>query len=143
MARTRAFTPAAFVAVVLGGAIGVALRTLFVVPLGAVDDAFAVPAATLVINLAGSLLLGLVVGWIGDSRPLTRAFFGTGVLGGFTTYSAFAVHVVELGGTAPVLSLALAAVSLFGGVLAAGIGLRLGHGIVGVRARIEPPEVAE
>ncbi|QIG38845.1 CrcB family protein [Microbacterium sp. 4R-513] len=143
MARTRAFTPAAFVAVVAGGAIGVALRALFVVPLGSVDDAVLVPAVTLVINLVGSFLLGLVVGWLDDRRPLTRAFFGTGLLGGFTTYSAFAVQVVELGGTAPVLSLVIAAVSLFGGVLFAALGLRVGHAVVGAGDRVEPPEVAE
>jgi CrcB protein len=143
MTRRPAFTVAAFLAVVLGGTIGVALRALFVIPLGAADTAIVVPAVTLGINLLGSFLLGLLVGWFADRRPLTRAFFGTGVLGGFTTYSAFAVQVVELGGTTPVVGLVLAAVAIFGGVLAAAVGLRVGESIARAPGRIEPPEAAE
>jgi CrcB protein len=142
MAGIRAFSPAALLAVVAGGALGVALRALFVVPLAAVDDPVVVPAVTLAINLVGSFLLGVVVGWLDDRRPVARAFLGSGILGGFTTYSAFAVHAVELGGTAPVLALLLVAVSLFGGVVAAGLGLMAGHAATGRRG-LEPPEVAE
>lgn len=143
MARRRAFTPAAFVAVVLGGAIGVALRALLVIPFQTSVDVLVVPTVTLAINIVGSFLLGVLVGWADDRRPLTRAFVGTGVLGGFTTYSAFAVQVVELGGSAPVVSLVLAAVSIFGGVLAAALGLRLGEVVAGEPGRLEPPEAAE
>jgi CrcB protein len=127
MVRRRAFTPAALVAVVLGGAVGAALRASLVLPLEIADSGLVVPAVTLAINVTGSFLLGALVGWAGVRHSLFRAFAGTGVLGGFTTYSAFAVQLVELGGTAPVVSLALAAVSLFGGALAAAIGLRVGH----------------
>ena len=127
MVRRRAFTPAALVAVVLGGAIGVAARAALVLPFADADRTLIVPSITLAINVAGSFLLGLLVGWVDDGRPLLRAFVGTGILGGFTTYSAFAVQVVELGGEAPVVALAIAAVSIFAGVLAAGLGLRVGH----------------
>ncbi|MEU1971876.1 CrcB family protein [Microbacterium sp. NPDC019599] len=144
MVRRRAFTPAAFVAVVLGGALGVAGRAAITLPFQDAQDSLVVPAVTLAVNLVGSFLLGVLVGWVDDRRPLLRAFVGTGILGGFTTYSAFAVQVAETGGTAPVVSLILAAMSIFTGVLAAALGLRVGHAGAHVPAsRVEPPEAAE
>jgi len=128
--------------VVVGGMVGVAARAALVVPLGGGIHPLVVPAVTLAINVVGSFLLGVVVGRIDDRRPRLRAFLVTGVLGGFTTYSAFAVQVVEVGGDAPVVGLVLAAVALFGGVLAAGIGLRVGGGPA-FRQEAVPPEVAE
>jgi CrcB protein len=127
MVRRRAFTPAALVAVVLGGAIGAAMRAALVLPLESADSDLVVPAVTLGINVTGSFLLGALVGWAGVRHSLFRAFAGTGVLGGFTTYSAFAVQLVELGGSAPVVSLVLAGVSVFAGIIAAAVGLQLGH----------------
>ena len=91
--------------------------------------------------------MGLLAGDLafrGDAAQAWRLFLTTGILGGFTTYSAFAVQLVELGGTAPVVSLALAGVSVFGGVIAAALGLQLGHLMAGVAAdRVEIPEAAE
>lgn len=58
------------------------------------------PVATLVTNLLGSLLLGaLVVAVTEVWRPnrLVRPALGTGLLGGFTTFSTFAVEVRGLG----------------------------------------------
>ena len=76
----------------LGGAIGSAARYL-------VGLAFAArfgshyPWATLMVNVAGSFLMGLVVETVarrfGASDPM-RVFLATGILGGFTTFSAFA-----------------------------------------------------
>ena len=73
---------------VAGGAIGVLARALVLDP---VTDPTAVPWVTLGINVVGSLILGVVVGWFDDRRPMLRSFLGTGIMGGFTTYSAFAV----------------------------------------------------
>jgi CrcB protein len=83
------------------------------------------------VNLLGCLLLGLLIGRVFDrspDRPWLRALLGTGVLGGFTTYSAFAVESVQLAeagraGTAAGYVLA----SVTGGVLAAALGLRAGR----------------
>jgi CrcB protein len=121
----------------------VTLRALLVVPLADVPDKMLVPAVTLAVNVAGSLALGIVVGWLDDRRPRLRAFLGTGVLGGFTTYSAFAVQVAQLTGDAPVVGLLLAVVSIFAGALAAAVGLRIGRTIMDVPGEIEPPEAAE
>jgi CrcB protein len=143
MARRAALSPLVLLVVVAGGAIGVTLRALLVVPLADVPDKMLVPAVTLAVNVAGSLALGIVVGWLDDRRPRLRAFLGTGVLGGFTTYSAFAAQVAQLTGDAPVVGLLLAVVSIFAGALAAAVGLRIGRTIMDVPGEIEPPEAAE
>lgn len=96
MTPARVVSAATFGAVVAGGMIGVALRAALVLPFGPGAHPLAVPAVTLAINLAGSLLLGVVVGLLDDHRPRLRVFLGTGVLGGFTTYSAFALEAVRL-----------------------------------------------
>ncbi|MCG8926791.1 CrcB family protein [Lentzea sp. CC55] len=41
------------------------------------------------INVLGSFLIGVLMGLV--PRPLVRAFFGVGLLGGFTTFSSYAV----------------------------------------------------
>jgi CrcB protein len=124
---------------VAGGAIGVFARALLVAP---VDDPAAVPWVTLGINVAGSLMLGIVVGWLDDRRPLARAFLGTGILGGFTTYSAFAV-ATALWVTTPWLAAGLAAASVVAGVGGALAGLFLGRRISDRPGAIELPEDAE
>lgn len=141
--RGSAFSWRILGAVVLGGAIGVALRALLVLPVAESDSWIVLPAVTLAVNIAGSFALGVVVGLWDDRRPLARAFVGTGVLGGFTTYSAFAVQVGEVGALAPVTGLLLAAIAVFVGVVAAALGLRIGRSAAGDPARREPPEDAE
>lgn len=84
-------------AVALGGATGACLR-------GLLDQSWAHgwPWSTLTINLVGSLLLGVLT--VLASRPAfpgwVRPALGTGLLGGFTTFSAYAVQVhLVSGGT--------------------------------------------
>ena len=57
------------------------------------------PYHTLVINVVGSLAMGLVAGWFaerGAAAGHTRLFLATGILGGFTTFSAFSLDAVLL-----------------------------------------------
>lgn len=56
------------------------------------------PTATLVINVVGSFLLGVVVGWSAghDGRAILRSVVGVGFLGGFTTFSTASVELVRL-----------------------------------------------
>ena len=126
-------------ATVVGGAVGVLARGLIIAP---VVDPAAVPWVTLAINGVGSLLLGVIVGWLDDRRPLARAFLGTGVMGGFTTYSAFAV-ATALWVSTPWLAAGLAAASIVAGVLGAVVGLFIGRRIADVPGEIEPIEDAE
>lgn len=59
------------------------------------------PWGTLAVNVVGSLLMGLIVGWLafragaGWSQH-ARLFLTTGVLGGFTTFSAFSLDAMLL-----------------------------------------------
>jgi CrcB protein len=123
-----------------GGAVGVLVRSALVLP---VDDQVGAAWVTVAINVMGSLLLGVVVGWLDGRHPRVRAFLGTGVLGGFTTYSAFAVQTVVAGATALWFAAALVAASVAGGLLGAVLGLFIGRRIADVPGEIEPPESAE
>jgi CrcB protein len=77
--------------VALGAAIGAPLRFAFA---SRVDsDRF--PLGTLLVNVVGSFLLGLFVAAGATGHWL--AFLGTGVCGGFTTYSAFTVQTHRIG----------------------------------------------
>ncbi len=113
--------------VVIGGAIGVSARAAITLPLESAGSPLVVPAVTMAINIFGSLLLGVLLGALRDRMPRLRAFAGAGVLGGFTTYSAFAVQAVTTSSAAPVVGLVLVTVSVFGGALAAAAGLGLGE----------------
>ena len=113
--------------VVIGGMVGVTLRAVLTVPIGEGAHPLVLPAITLGCNVVGSLLLGVVVGALGARHPRRRAFVGTGVLGGFTTYSAFAVQSIQVFTAAPVVGLLLVALSLVAGVAAAAWGIVLGE----------------
>lgn len=57
------------------------------------------PYHTFIINIVGSLAMGLVAGWFaerGGAAGNARLFLATGVLGGFTTFSAFSLDAVLL-----------------------------------------------
>jgi CrcB protein len=86
--------------VALGGTVGTALReglTLAIPPLGSL------PLATFLINVTGAFVLGLLLEVLARRGPdegrrrAVRLLVGTGVLGGFTTYSALAAVTAELG----------------------------------------------
>ncbi|MHC2998352.1 CrcB-like protein [Microbacterium sp. HJ5] len=113
--------------VVVGGALGVVARAGI---LAAVSDEAIVPWVTLAINAVGSFALGVVVGLLDDRHPHARAFLGTGVLGGFTTYSAFAVETAVWFAT-PALAAALAGASVLAGVTGALAGLVVGRLLTG------------
>lgn len=85
--------------VAVGGVIGTAAR---VVLDAAIPDVAGIPAGILVINLTGAFLLGLLLEVLARRGPDTgarrnvRLLCGTGILGGFTTYSALAVDTAVL-----------------------------------------------
>lgn len=103
----------------IGGRLGRGFGTVF-------------PVGTMVINVSGSLLLGLLTGWsLGGGVPSAwRSTLGTGFLGAYTTFSTWnleTVRLVESGrwrlaGMNVLLSTAA-------GLGAAWIGLHLGQGV--------------
>lgn len=74
--------------VALGGAIGSVLRYLAAVAIGA-------PIATLAVNVAGSFAIGWLVVTLA-SRGALSPLLMTGLLGGFTTFSAFSLDAMKL-----------------------------------------------
>lgn len=97
LAETRPREWDLLVAVAAGGVAGAEARYGVDVALPHAVGAF--PWATVVVNVAGSLLVGvLMVVLLERARPhrLWRPFLGTGVLGGFTTYATFAVDTRQL-----------------------------------------------
>jgi len=86
------------------------------------------PPGTFLINVTGSLLLGLLVGWFthhGDPAGLD-GILGTGFLGGYTTFSAASVETVRLARAhRPLAALVHAGGMLVVSVAAAALGLLL------------------
>lgn len=111
--------------VMVGGAIGAGARHLVgQVMLARLGPGF--PWWTLSINIAGSLLMGLLIGWLARSggSDTTRLFLGVGILGGFTTFSSFSLEfwvLFERGQTMQALAYVLASVLI--GIAACGAGM--------------------
>lgn len=79
-----------------GGAIGAGLRHLVNLTTVRVFG-LEVPWATLTVNVVGSLVMGGLVAYLLVRMPedlMLRVFVATGILGGFTTFSAFSIDVV-------------------------------------------------
>jgi CrcB protein len=87
-----------FLIVFLGGGIGAALR--HGVNLGSARlFGTAFPYATLIENVTGSLAMGILAAYFafkGDASQSWRLFLTTGILGGYTTFSAFSLDAVLL-----------------------------------------------
>jgi len=87
-----------YVIVFLGGGIGAALR--HGVNFGAARWLGAgFPWGTLIVNVTGSLIMGLIAGYFafkGDVSQNWRLFLTTGILGGYTTFSAFSLDAAVL-----------------------------------------------
>jgi CrcB protein len=83
----------------LGGAIGSIARYLSGVLVGRFW-AGSFPLATMLVNIAGSLIMGLFIGWLARTAPAwqadARLFVAVGMLGGFTTLSSFSLDTVFL-----------------------------------------------
>ena len=120
---------AASLSVAAGGAAGAWLRF----SAGRVIGAHSFPFATLTVNVLGSLAMGLLAGWLArhaDGGEQWRLLLGVGVLGGFTTFSAFSLEIALLiqRGAAG-LAMLYIALSLLGGVGGLFAGLALARGI--------------
>jgi CrcB protein len=93
------------------------------------------PWPTLTVNLTGCLFIGVLLGVLAVRQPEAawpRTFLGAGVLGGFTTFSAFALETVDLARAGAVLTAGgYVVASVAGGVLAVALGLRIAQPLAG------------
>ena len=87
-----------YLIVFLGGGLGAAVRHgINIAAARLLGTAF--PYGTLVINITGSLIMGLVAAYFafkGDASQHWRLFLTTGILGGYTTFSAFSLDAALL-----------------------------------------------
>ena len=113
-------------AVAAGGALGAVARYLALVLTGSVLGS-GYPYGTLVVNVLGSFLMGVLIEGSALARtigPQLRLFLAVGILGAFTTFSTFSLDVAALyerGRFAPVAGYVLASVICSVGALFAGM----------------------
>ncbi len=75
--------------VFVGGGLGAVLRYLATLVIGG-------PIATLAVNVAGGVAIGWLAGTLSQDASQMRLLLMTGVLGGFTTFSAFGLETITL-----------------------------------------------
>lgn len=123
-----------------GGALGALGRQLMTEALP--TAAGGLPWGTYLVNVGGSLLIGILMAVLG-LRPhhhrLVRPFLGVGVLGGFTTFSTYAVQSHELVRSGhPVLAIAYLGGTVLSALLAVVAGVMLVRRLAGRRRRTGP-----
>lgn len=89
-----------FLLVAMGGAVGSVARYSLSLAAARVLPGAAWPWATLAVNVIGGLAMGLLAGWLalrsGANQDNIRLFAAVGLLGGFTTFSAFSLDAALL-----------------------------------------------
>lgn len=141
-ARTTALLQSV-AAVFAGGVLGSLIR-ISLSALQAKDASW--PWMTMLINLTGAFILGCLLEFLGvtgedvGARRLWRLGLGTGVIGGYTTYSTFILESdTRLTGHAVALALAYLVLSVAAGLICAGLGIGAGATIGARRnARVAP-----
>jgi CrcB protein len=133
--RRRQWSVLAVISV--GGALGSVARYLISEAVPAMPGRF--PWATFLINMSGCLALGLLMVFVLDVWPpnrYVRPFLGVGFLGGYTTFSTFAVEARNLAGHgAWPLAGAYVLVSLAGGLAAVWCGMIVARLVAGLPVR--------
>ena len=126
---TRTLTLALYVGA--GGFIGSILRYLTSLAAERLAGSSALPLGTIIANLSGCLIIGVVAGFAaqrGSLSPEMKLFGMVGVLGGYTTFSAFGLQTIELAmGGNPVMAGMNVAVQTFVGLAAVWGGYYIGR----------------
>lgn len=121
-------TPALLLAVAAGGLLGAPARYLLDRAVSRRSGG-ALPWGTWVVNVTGSLVLGVLTGLAqqGHLSPVAQAATATGFCGAFTTFSTFTVEAVRLVQDADVGAAArYLGTSVLVGLVAAGVGIAVG-----------------
>lgn len=134
-ARASAAHPRVLAAIALGGMAGASARHALELVWPTAASGF--PWATLVTNASGCLLIGVVMVWVveaGGAHPLVRPFLGVGVLGGYTTFSTYAVQThALLRADRPGLALAYLLGTLLAATVGAAVGVAAARGVLRLR----------
>jgi CrcB protein len=141
---TERLSAASIGLVAAGGAVGTGLRYGLALIMPPVHG---IPLAILTVNVVGALLLGLLLESLAELGPdhgLSRRLrlgVGTGVLGGFTTYSTLAVDGVTLASTSPAAALAYGLGTVIHGAFASIGGIAAARRLIrpALRRRLVPP----
>lgn len=126
--RPAHHSPGTIALVATGGAIGTGLRYGLILIL---PPWHGIPVAILIVNVVGAFVLGLLLESLAELAPghrlgrRLRLGVGTGVLGGFTTYSTLATDNVALALASPALALAYGVGTVIIGGLASIVGIAL------------------
>ena len=112
----------------IGGAIGAILRYI----ISDIMPSEELPYGTVTVNLIGSLLLGIMFGAIAADALISQdnlLLFGTGILGAFTTMSAFAMDTVNLSENEFSTAMIYVTLTIMGSIGLAWSGYRIGIGL--------------
>ena len=123
-------------AVAVGGALGALARWQLAAAIGSHAGLTGWPWGTFVVNVTGCFAIGVVLavllhhasirGPVGPAAQLARPLLVTGFLGGYTTWSTFAVEATQLlQAHRPLAALAYVGCSLLGGLVAVALAARL------------------
>ena len=120
-------------AIALGGGMGSVARHYAVIAMIALLGT-AFPYGTLIVNILGSFVIGVLVEGMAHKWQVTqevRAFLVTGFLGGFTTFSSFSLDVFKLADTGQALLAAFyVSISILGSILAVFAGVWFMRGVL-------------
>lgn len=123
---------ARFLLICLGGAVGTGARYMVAVWMARMGST-AFPWGTLLVNVCGSFLLGLLMQLSLSTQVISadlRLILGTGILGGFTTYSAFNYETLALlRADAWGVALVNAAATLIGCLVAGALGIGVARAV--------------
>lgn len=115
----------AYLLVGIGGALGAMARYWAGTAIGSLSNGF--PTSTFLINIVGSIAMGLLVGFLARTTPQyqneIRLFVAVGIFGGFTTFSSFSLDAIALMERGDYL---LATAYIVGSVLLSLAGLMMG-----------------
>lgn len=112
--------------VAIGGALGSVLRYWVSDPI----NQRVAPWGTILVNLVGTFALGVLIGWFGkrSSDSVVRVALSVGLLGGFTTFSSWAVETIDLLSAGRIgTAMANIVIPLAIGLVAASAGLAVGR----------------
>lgn len=115
-----------------GGAVGASTRYAINI-LIAKHYSFHIPLATIIVNLFGSFVVGVLIAVFASVHisNIYKLMLITGLLGALTTYSTFAIETVILAKSSWVLAMLNIAINLFGSLLLAFVGFRITNILLG------------